>query len=1131
MNVLRHCSRGMALVAMGLVWGFAGALRAEGVFGTAECFDHSDTAAMALAIEGDFLYCGAGDLFLVFDISNPLKPRRVGSVAGLGAARQLVVQNGMAYVSAREFGLWIVDATQPSQPRIRSRFDCCELATGVDVAGDVCFCGQRQNGVEFIDVSNPDEPRHIAMRKTAESQSVIYRDGWLYSGEWEAGLVTIFDAHDMSAIREVGTLELYGYGDGVWLQGDYLYAARGHNSKHRTVTGGIKTSEMEKVGVPATGGGMGHGLDIFDIRDPRAPRRMGMVDYPPFYERGLDMWTPRTSGNLLVSAQTHNGLFAVDITDKSHPKILDRWISPDAKFPRRPSDCIGSVAIGNGCVYVAVRGKGFFVLPCAQAKVETFEKGVLPQNVSYREAYPADEATWHVWRPKEIGQVRAVAVKGDLAYVACGDAGFYVVEILPEGQGWRERCKVEGPEHVYDVSRFGDRLYAAEGPAGIGVYDISSPEPREIARLPQLPNGRRFAFWVTAIDETRLFCSDRHRWFLYDISKFPDFKPMLSCRGGCPGWDKYLMDRPIGGRYMAFNNAHHGIRWYDVVAGTETFETKKNFTTLLNGLCAMDGNRAILTKGTGYTLLQPNEDDPADGSSWTFTRLPWVGGNRPVAGMPRSDGRRVVLTSRIARQASLYDFSDPARPVAKGAWSFSGNPDQAVFHRGRVVIPCGYEGLLLQRDPLLALGERYQRTRTEADRKVWYTALEAAGWDFKNRVRTAPDARGVYKLNRDSKLACVLLGKTDKAGDSWEEDLGADGKLRVSWTRKSNGGIDYTYSAPTNWEVYVSAYAGAVTRYGVKVMKATTGEHAFPQVTLPEGWRIVSGEAYSGVNVREAFLTVEKDGLGLPPPSMAVSWPGAGIRAVLGATNVSLSAASATFVPSARKPPTAFGTGFGREGALSFSVPHHIKGLQAGPHRTVPYPEREIAAMHNFLFALRDGFRFLGFDKRESKEGVITLCGFESNFPNGHQDFPAHVHIIGSGRDGTQVHHYYFKPETGRLDWDCFQDMSNVMDIWDRVWRFEPGDTTPIYNVHGDVACRVTLLPEGRGFEVALPEGTRAFRACGDRPCDAVEVWTRDTGDWRKVRTVSVRDDPVAGILETPEGIVRYDPDTGKLQK
>ena len=428
------------------------------------------------------------------------------------------------------------------------------------------------------------------------------------------------------------------------------------------------------------------------------------------------------------------------------------------------------------------------------------------------------------------------------------------------------------------------------------------------------------------------------------------------------------------------------------------------------------------------------------------------------------------------------------------------------------------------------LGETYQRTRADADRAAWYAALAEEKWDFSKRVRDKEDARGVYKLNRDSTLACIVLRKTEKAGDSWDEDLGPDGKLHLEWTRRANGAIDYKYSAPTNWDVFVSAYPGAVTRWGVKVMKVRTGaDDPMPEVKLPEGWRVVPGEAYSGVNVREAYLTFEKDGLKLPPPAVELSWPGPGVRAVHGASNVVVTAASATFVPSARKPPTSFQTGLPREGAISCSVTHHLRGMQAGPHRSVPYPENEIRAMRNFIFALRAGFRHLGFGEKDAMDGSVVLCGFDSNFPNGHTDFPAHFHIINGCRDGTQVNHFYMDPETGRVTWNCYQDMSNVMDVWDVVRRYYPGDVLPMYDAKGAVAYRVTMLKDGAGLEVARPDGGRAFRACGTRPCDAVEVWLRDAADaaWRKTAAVSVKDDPVAGVLETPDGVVRYDPDTG----
>jgi len=674
------------------------------VFGEAFRVEGIGDKAMSLCIEGDRLYAGAGSCVSVYDVSKPLAPRKLGEVDGLGGVRQIAVQKGMAYVSTREYGLWIVDATRPQAPRVRSRFDCCELATGVDVAGDVCFLGQRQNGVEFIDVSDPDHPRHIAMRKTDESQSIVYRDGWLYSGDWGSGYVTVFDAHDMTSIRQTDHVELYGYGDGVWLQGNYLYAATGHHAKHRKVSGGVMTEEMKRFGGPSDGGGMGHGLDIFDVTDPARPKRVGRADYPPFYARGLDMWTPRTSGNLLFAAQTHNGVFAVDISDKTRPRTLDRWVSPNPKRPEWPSDCVGSVAVADGVVYAAVNGAGVFAIPCPRAKAEPFDRGAPPKNASYREPYAVDASAWHVWKPRDVGQARSVAVRGDVVYAACGDAGLYALQILPNNGGLKELAKLPGHDKVFDVKVEGNRLYTAEGHDGFGVYELDSEVAfKEVARLPKISGEKDLALYVQPAVPGWLFCSDRRGIELYDVRALPTFKHVLHS-GSCPGWDKYLSDASPDGRFFAFNNAHASVKWFDlaaVPAPRQTVETLVNRLSLSSGICHFRDGLSIASARGSYVLLQPGEGDPADGSPWKFLKLPVAfpgeGRGDAINGIPRSDGQRVVFTSRIERRAALYDFTDAERPALLNAWKLSGNPDIADFHAGKVVIPCGYAGVLLQK--------------------------------------------------------------------------------------------------------------------------------------------------------------------------------------------------------------------------------------------------------------------------------------------------------------------------------------------------------------------------------------------------------------------------------------------------
>ena len=144
------------------------------------------------------------------------------------------------------------------------------------------------------------------------------------------------------------------------------------------------------------------------------------------------------------------------------------------------------------------------------------------------------------------------------------------------------------------------------------------------------------------------------------------------------------------------NNSRSGICPGPKVA----VETRTNRLSLSNGVCAFRDGLSIASGSGRYKMLAPGEGDPEGGGKWRYLPLPPAfpgDANTAVSGMPRSDGRRVVFTNRIRRRAALYDFEVALHPRLLAAWKFSGNPDLAQFHKGRVLIPCGYQGVLLQR--------------------------------------------------------------------------------------------------------------------------------------------------------------------------------------------------------------------------------------------------------------------------------------------------------------------------------------------------------------------------------------------------------------------------------------------------
>lgn len=663
------------------------------VFGPATRVETVPEDAMALDREGDRLYVAAGNELACYDISDPKAPRRLGAVTGVDNRRQVAVQNGFAYLVSRETGLRIVDFTDPAKPRIRSRFDSVEFATGVKVVGNVAFLSERINGVEFVDVTDPDNPMHIGIRRTPESQSTFYRNGYLYSGEWGSAEVTVFDVHDLANIRDLGRLPLHGFGDGLTVNGNHLYCSTGHESRHRDTWKGAEVV------------GRGRGMDIFALDDPAKPRWVSRIDFPRFTPRDEDFWTVRVAGGIAYCADSHNGLFAVDVKDPAKPKVIDRFCTPDRKHPDWPSAAISSLAVGEGVLYATAYPGGLFVIPIEGLRPDVAPVERPPVNISHRDAYRTDEGEFFRFRPAESGQARSVVVRGDVCYVAMGDAGLRVLGLGEKGFSEIGRL----PNHrVLDCCFVGDRLVTAEGLDGFAVYELKGPagfveKQRRRWIAPSMP----VAFWCwPAGDDHVILTGRRGPKLIYPMDNI-NAGSQLSMGGTCQ-WDRYAADARLGDA-VANLVAYRGVQWVTFEGATPrlaAFDTSIPSSQKC-GICAFDERRFLATFESHYKTDKDGHPFPkgpqfafADRDERQFRWFPVPKGPKPFesfAGVPRTDGRWVALNNRSTCRVALYDFADLESPKFVKGWKLSGNPDCCAFWKGHLLIPAGHQGLLLSK--------------------------------------------------------------------------------------------------------------------------------------------------------------------------------------------------------------------------------------------------------------------------------------------------------------------------------------------------------------------------------------------------------------------------------------------------
>ena len=627
---------------------------------------------IAAEVVGDRLYAIGKGSFYALDVTIPTKPKLLGQLSGLGTTRQLVVKNNIAYVTARQDGLWLVDVSNPAKPSLISHYDTVEMATGIWVSGGLAFIATRCYGVEIVDVSNPRQTRHVSMLKTGEAQSCWAKDGLLYIGDWAPRKLLVADVKNPRQPVIVGEALLDGYGDGGCLRGGFCFAATGHHSRARN------KEEAE---------GKGHGLEIYDVSKPAQPAFVSRVKFPVHYSIYNDMWSARVAGEHCVVADTNNGLFVVNIRDIAKPAIVGHAQLPYVAG-REMFDPVGGVALGDGVIYAAGIYTGLYVVSAPGLAQPVVPEPDQPPALAPLPETVAEDPDFRVYRPE--GQVCAVAIQGDIAWAACGAAGLHAVKL---GEELKPAAVHRAKGEVCYVSRTGNRLYTAEGREGMAIYEIGLDlRLTELGRLTVPGQGVKQVV-APAPGRFAIFHCGGPTVHIADVSN--PAKPKLVFSDSQVGlfYGDQLVDKLFDGRYLTAHWQRSGPAWYDISGAKPVLAGNTPDTTLFSwtdGACAL-GDKLLIVKRGKYALLDSNErrnvsDLPACG----VEGLRLVG--RPVVG-----GNLLALSSRHERQVWVLDIADINNPHLKHHYSLSGNPGACAFWDNRVVIPAGYQGLLVGR--------------------------------------------------------------------------------------------------------------------------------------------------------------------------------------------------------------------------------------------------------------------------------------------------------------------------------------------------------------------------------------------------------------------------------------------------
>ncbi len=654
--------------------------------------------------QGEYLYVLQQRNLAILSLKDPAHPTVIGKLEDVGNLRQIAIRGDVAYITAREDGLFVVDISDRTAPKLLSHYDTIEFATGIAIDGHYAFIAQRWFGVEIVDISEPTNLRHVSVVRVGESQSCVVSDGYLYVGAWDERRVAVCDVRNPAAPKQVAMIQLHGRGDGLCVADGVLYAAYGHHQP-----GAEKTLDDPRYG-------NGNGLDIFDVSDPASPKQLSRVHFAWRYYYGWpDTWRVKLAMPYAYLYHTHNGIVILDVADVKRPKELaqirvarypgqkgyrnlptvDKSGTRPVALPFDPAKVCYSPICGLETVDGYMYFTGLFtdlhvyhnkklVKATGHDKATARELGASGDFHDFKPLESLGLKNLKTYRPG--GQVYTAVEQDGLVYTACGSAGIHV---LDKDMALVKQYQTTG--FAMDVQVHGDKLYSAQGLDGLVCYGrggvhlerIAAYTPgRVVKQVRVAPNGRFAVVHVGGGTYEVIDVSDPNKMKREQLIR--GWGGLVYYRQLCNGFvdGRYICGTWCGGRTFMMD-----------LGGDAPKDLPDPFGFLPDmesgGYCAC-GPYALLTRKGGYSFYKPL----VEGEYPDDLPIHRISGGPAFHGKPAVRDNILVACNRVEGDVTVVDVADLTAPKLVRAFKVSGNPDVPFVGNGFVLIPAGYQGLI-----------------------------------------------------------------------------------------------------------------------------------------------------------------------------------------------------------------------------------------------------------------------------------------------------------------------------------------------------------------------------------------------------------------------------------------------------
>jgi hypothetical protein len=152
-------------------------------------------SVQAVAVEDGRAYVLTYNGLLIADVSDPTNLRKLGEwyfpadSATLGL--KVATAGGIVYLSTTNSGVYILDARDPTQPRVLGIARIQGYVGGVAVSGNFLYATTNLPFLEVIEVSDPTTPRRVGRVLTGPGYPLAVAGNFVYVATGQAGLLVV----------------------------------------------------------------------------------------------------------------------------------------------------------------------------------------------------------------------------------------------------------------------------------------------------------------------------------------------------------------------------------------------------------------------------------------------------------------------------------------------------------------------------------------------------------------------------------------------------------------------------------------------------------------------------------------------------------------------------------------------------------------------------------------------------------------------------------------------------------------------------------------------------------------------------------------------------------------------------